>query len=330
MHKKWIVLATMAATAAQATLVAEWRLDEGSGTTTYDSVSSTASDTVNGTWTTGVNSSALSMNGTTAQSVGLNRNASDLGISGSGAKTIVGWFKTTGTGGSPGQSFWGWSPSNGLTAGADLRFKTQSGYLRFEVNSGYMTNATFVADGNWHMAAMIIDANDVVNTTQLALDGKYVSTYGNSATLINTVGSNVTYPEMYIGQSANGTSSFNGSVDSVGIFNTALSATDIAILNGLGRIGNNNMSYLTGAATLWAGAVGDTATINGVQWQKVSGLAGALGDWSQVGGANGVDSYMVLDGSGNGLQIIPEPATVGLLGLFGAAAVLRRRMKTGK
>ena len=316
-----MLIAAALATPASAALVAEWRLDEGSGTTTYDSVSSTASDTVNATWTSGVNSPAVTIDGTTGQAFGLNRNSTDLGINGSGAKTIVTWFKTTNSGAAPGQTIWGWSPTNGSTPLADLRFKTQSGTLRFEFNSGAATSSISVADGNWHMAAMIIEAGDSPNTTQFALDGIFVTTNGNSSTTINTSGPS-TFTEMYIGQAGNNTAPFNGSIDSVGIFNDALSATDVAILNGLGRIGNNYMSDLTAAATLWTD--GGTATINGVTWEKVTGLTGALGDWDGPG-ANGIGSYIVLDAAnGGGIQIIPEP-TVALLAGVGLLGLLRRR-----
>jgi len=317
-----MLIAAALAIPASAALVAEWRLDEGSGTTTYDSVSSTASDTVNGTWSAGVNSPALTFGGTQDKTFGLNRSSTDLGIDGTKAKTIVTWFKTTATGAAaPGQTIWGYSPTGGNTSGADLRFKTQGGALRFEFNGGAATNTISVADGSWHMAAMIIEAGDAVNTTQLALDGIFVATTGNTAQAINTG----TGGEMSIGNVGGNAANapFNGSIDSVGVFNTALSATDVAILNGLGRIGNNYMSDLAAAADLWAD--GGTATINGVQWQKVdSGLGASLGDWSQVGGANGVGSYITLDGSGGGIQIIPEP-TAALLAGVGLLGLLRRR-----
>ena len=115
-----------------------------------------------------------------------------------------------------------------------------------------------------------------------------------------------------------------GSIDDVGVYNNALNATDMAMVNGLGRTGGIGLDQLDEAQTLWS--VGGTAVIGGATWQKVTGLSGSLGDYS--GTVAGGDATIVLDGSGNGLQVIPEPSS-GLLLIAGAVGLglLRRKLR---
>jgi hypothetical protein len=161
-----------------------------------------------------------------------------------------------------------------------------------------------------------------LNNATVYIDGKVV-TLASNATAITTNAA-----PLVIGGSnhtADTTRNFHGLIDDVGVWNNALAATDAALVNGLARIGDNNLSALASAAALWGGLVNDTAVINGVMWEKVTGLSGSLGDWSQIGGANGSGSFIVLDGSGGGLVVIPEPSA-SLLAVFGLCGLLRRRV----
>jgi signal transduction histidine kinase len=99
---------------------------------------------------------------------------------------------------------------------------------------------------------------------------------------------------------------FAGQIDDTGIWDEALTAVDAALLNGLGRIGDNDLRWLPAAGTLWRSAVGSKAVINGRTWKKVSGLPGAIGDWVQAGGRNGAGSFIVLNQAGDGLQLFPQ------------------------
>jgi autotransporter-associated beta strand protein len=224
---------------SHADLVCHWRLDEGSGTTTTEAISSTASD-VFGTgivWSASTPGPAsvasLTADGAATARFGTNRNAQDVGINGSGTKTIVSWFKTSNPSSGTTRYLWGWSPTNGLTNGADLRFGVQNGGLRFEITGGAATNTvSLVNDGNWHMAAAIIEANDTISTIQFYLDGNLITATGNTSQLINTAGTGGSGPptpnEFYIGSNGNGTANnWIGSIDDVRIYNTALSKAEL-------------------------------------------------------------------------------------------------------
>ena len=224
---------------SQAALVGRWDLEEGSGTTTTEAISSTASDAF-GTgiaWSASTpgpaSAASLTGDGATTARFGTNRNAQDVGISGSGAKTIVTWFKTSAASSGTTRYLWGWSPTNGLTNGADLRFGVQNGGLRFEVTGGGANNTvSLVNDGNWHMAAAIIDANDTISTIQFYLDGNLITATGNTTQLINTAGTGAgtgTNPnEFFIASNGNGTANnWIGSIDDVRIYNTALSESEL-------------------------------------------------------------------------------------------------------
>ena len=165
-------------------------------------------------------------------------------------------------------------------------------------------------------------ASATLTNATVYIDGQMVS-LSSSTTALNTTAS----PLVIGGSNHNSdtTRNFHGLIDDVGIWSSALAATDAALVHGLGRIGNNDLSSLAAAATLWGGLVNDTATINGVTWQKVDGLTGTTGAWSQLNGPNGEGSFVVLNDSGSGLRVIPEPSSLILAFLAAGSLQLRRR-----
>jgi len=256
-----LILSVTATAASHAALVASWSLEGGSGTTTTESVTSTISDSFGAgvTWSTNTpgtaSNNSLAFTGATTARFGTNLNAATGGINGSGAKTIVAWFNTSAAASSTSRYLWGWSPSNGLTNGADLRFGVQNGGLRFEVTGGAATNTvSLVNDGAWHMAAAIIDASDTISTIQFYLDGNLITATGNASQLINTAGTGAgtgSNPnEFFIGSNGNGTANnWIGLIDNVQIYNTALTDAQLdsirtaipepaaALLGGMGLLG---------------------------------------------------------------------------------------------
>jgi hypothetical protein len=173
----------------------------------------------------------------------------------------------------------------------------------------------------WHHVLVTYPGGGDASTITVYLNGKTLG-MASGSTALNT--SAAAFVVAGSNHNSDTERNFHGQIDDVGYWSNGLSAVDAALLNGLGRIGDNNLDALAAASTLWGGLVNDTATINGVLWKKVGGLTGALGDWSQIGGANGNGSFIVLDGASNGLQIIPEPASL-LLSCLGLLGVLRRR-----
>ncbi len=92
--------------------------------------------------------------------------------------------------------------------------------------------------------------------------------------------------------------------------NKVFSATEVALVHGLGRIQGSNLSWLDEGVALWADSVGARAAINGVLWEKATGLKGSLGDWG--GSKDRRDGYIVLGSSGGGIQVVlPELSSQG-------------------
>lgn len=256
------------------------------------------------------------------------------GITGNNARSISLWIKAEGGASAvnPNDVFVGWGGTNATARNRfDLGLGNSSdNLLRIEINSGFAQSTAAsvnLRDGNWHHVTLSYAT--AVNSVSFYVNGKLYQTVNYSSNPVSTTdndlgvyigtgvreGSNaLKLQSAFIGSSAR---FWQGLIDDAGIWASAVGATDVALLNGLGRIGNNDLSTLAPAAALWAGAVNDTAVINGVTWQKVTGLTGALGDWSQVGGNNGVGSFIVLDGAGGGLRITAAPDLLSWVGTVG-------------
>jgi autotransporter-associated beta strand protein len=257
------------------------------------------------------------------------------GITGNNARSVTLWIKAEGgaSNASVNDAFIGWGGTN---ATARNRFdlglgNTNDSLLRVELNAGFAQSTTSTInfrDGNWHHVTL---SHAGGNSVSLYADGKLYQTVNYSATPVNTTDVNM---GVYLGcgvREGSGTNGlklqtayignparfWQGLIDDAGIWDSAVSATDAALLNGLGRIGNNDLSTLPPAAALWAGAVSNTAVINGITWQKVTGLTGSTGDWSQVGGNNGVGSFIVLDDTGGGIRIVAAPDLLTWVGTAG-------------
>lgn len=220
----------------QASLVANWDIEEGSGTTTTEAVSNTDGALGTGvSWSTdtpgGPQDYSLSFPDTTAGHVKTGLNAGDLGIDGTGAKTITGWFKTSSQ---SQQMFFGYSPSNGLGAGNDLRLgHDDSGYLRFEVSSGFaLYNGATVDDNAWHMAAIVISSGDTTDDVEFYLDGDLLTPTSSNGRAINTLASQTqgaAFDEILIGNGnpATDTQAWDGLIDNVRVYDTALTETQL-------------------------------------------------------------------------------------------------------
>lgn len=260
--------------------------------------------------------------------------SANFSISGTQARTISAWFKTPVDPGTPddGPTIVGMGNSSTTGRRFDIRLSTSNGsltstydgFIRLEAQGAATTSALDLGLDNeqWnHVFVTYTGSPTSLNGATVYINGSVVAMASNTTALSTAAAA------LVIGGSnhtADPERNFHGHIDDVGIWDTALAPVDAALVHGLARIGNNNLSSHDEAAALWGGLVDDTAVINGTTWKKVTGLTGAAGDWSQTNGANGAGSFIVLDGSGGGLQIIPEPSGT-ILGLLGALAILRRR-----
>jgi len=223
------------------------------------------------------------------------------GPSGSRPRSVSVWFQTAGNTGYF-DALFGWGGSQ------DRRrydFRLGGGDLRIEMGGGIGYSfrlAKKINDQRWHHALISFRGSDFRYHT-LYVDGKRA---GTSSSLQYPVNTPTTY-KVRIGtgvQRHTGSDKtardFNGRIDDFGIFNRALSAADAALIHGLGRFGVD-LSALQDARDLWAGPDGGTADIDGMTWRKTSGLQGRLGDYG--GSIATEDAYIVLGGSGSGIQI---------------------------
>lgn len=146
------------------------------------------------------------------------------GVSGSGARTIEAWIKTTGN----------FDPNNGgkqgvicdygsATTGGRFTFNILfNNRLRIEVQGSGLMGKTAVNDGNWHHVAVSYNPSASSNPYRLYVDGA-LDTAGDITTAINT-GSTVPFR---VGMRVDNINLFTGDIDEVRFYNTAL--TDSAI-----------------------------------------------------------------------------------------------------
>ncbi len=114
-----------------------------------------------------------------------------------------------------------------------------------------------------------------------------------------------------------------GLIDDVGIWSRALSAQEVAIINGLGRFVGLVLDSGGIDAVLAAYNATGSASSGVRTWSYKTGLTGPVG--TTGGSIAGGDAYIVL-GAGNGVQIvIPEPASLALLSISGLLLLPRRR-----
>lgn len=317
-----------------AALVAHWTFDsdlsDAAGSNDLTAAGSAAAGNSGGILGGGALGGASGgyLNGTTDQAA----TSGNFGISGSGTRTLSAWFKAPADPGAPddGPTLLGMGTSAATGNRFDIRLSNSTasiasnydGYLRAEFQGGARQSTADLGVDNdaWHHV-MVTYTGGNASTVTMYLDGKVISLAAGTTALDTSAAPFVVGGSNHITDTER---NFHGLIDDVGVWNTSLAASDAALVNGLARIGGNNLSGLAAAAALWGGSLGDTAEINGTTWMKTDGLAGTLGDWSQLNGSNGNGSFIVLDGAGSGIAIVPEPASA-LLGSLGLLALLRRR-----
>jgi hypothetical protein len=137
------------------------------------------------------------------------------GVGGSASRTMETWINST----VANKEIIGWGIN---TATEKWSFRINGdGTIRTEVNGGYVYGTTNVADGQWHHVACVLSGSNIA-TAQLYVDG-VLETVGASQT--QTVNTNTT-TNLTIGFGRNNTY-FNGLIDDVRIWNTALSAATL-------------------------------------------------------------------------------------------------------
>lgn len=193
-----------------------------------------------------------------------------------------------------------------------------SNSIRVEIGGMGVSGTTAVNDGNWHHVAVTYDPSASPNT-RLYIDGVLETT--GSLTGVNTgTGLGIT-----IGRRIDGVNFFDGDIDEVRVWNTALSANDIqasandefcAVPNALklyyrfnqGTAGGNN----AGLTTVIDDGFGNNGTLNNF------GLNGSGSNWvngSSILNSGGVTSYDTLSGC-NSVMLPSSGQTVTMSGAY--------------
>lgn len=162
------------------------------------------------------------------------------GVSGSGARTVEAWIRTTSSG-TKLDTIVEWGASKG-TAGARWTFRLHDAgskvVLRAEVQGGYAFGSTQVADGSWHHVAVVLPAGaGDVSQVRFFVDGLADPVASSAAQAVRTdatVGMAIgDSPSMAAGYGIH--RYFDGVVDEVAVYPTALSASQLAHHHDAGR-----------------------------------------------------------------------------------------------
>jgi len=151
------------------------------------------------------------------------------GVLGAQSRTVMAWVKT---GADRHMDIISWGNDRAgeqwllsATRGGS-RFEP-TGVLRLDVSGGYITGSTRVTDDQWHHVTVILEDDGSADVSDVTL---YVDGEPDTATKIvpqaihTTIGTNVK-----IGASSDGTDRFfEGSIDSVRVYEQALSGTEIS------------------------------------------------------------------------------------------------------
>jgi len=254
------------------------------------------------------NNSGIVLAGDTLGSDGRTRLGDQLDLAGVSSMTFATWVKSS-RASEYGTLFHGYGPPP--YAGYGVQTWPQTGQPRYHPgwsDSPYYDNGApgppNIMDGDWHHLVVTADGTAV----KFYIDGKTQPGWQKTQTAV----SQGSHPgDRFIGHhlDTEHDSQIVGHLDDMGIWrNKVLSATDVALVHGLGRVQGSDLSWLDEAAALWAGTADSTAAIDGILWKKATGLNGAPGD--SGGSKTARDGYIVLDDSGGGIQMVPSSSGV--------------------
>ncbi len=193
------------------------------------------------------------------------------GVTGNTPRTMEAWINTSVSN----KEILSWGINN-ATKKWILRVNG-NGTLRAEVNGGYIYGTTNIRDGQWHHVACVWSGSNITQA-KLYVDGVLESVGASASQGVNTS----TTTKLTVGHGFNNTY-FNGNIDEVRIWNTALSATTLydwknkAIDATHPNYSNLQLYYPlnegTGSVITDASTNGNNATVkNGSVWEEMEGV----------------------------------------------------------
>ena len=298
--------------AAQASgRVGDWRFEETSGTTIYDSSSYRNNGTIsaNVTRVPGISGNALQFNGTNAYAT-IPASGSLDAITGS---FTVGLSFQYGGAGTAGKNSWTLLSKNPTGSGYDAMFQfyinPSDCHLWVNVGSGTsqctLESGVAVNDGRFHQATLVYD--DIAKTYTMYFDGNAVATeavpstwmiFANTAPV--TLGCWPAYSDY-----------FNGIIDNVQIYNRALSASEVTAQTG-GPVGNWRFEETSGTTINDSSSYQNNGTISA----NVTRVPGISGNALQF---NGTNAYATIPASNSLNSIGTGSFSVGLWFKYGGA-----------
>ena len=191
--------------------------------------------------------------------------------------------------------------SNSTSVGIELSDGTARAYVRqSDANKSVRaTGTTDIFDDTWHHVVMVYASG--TGTASVYIDGRLDATESNY-----DVGANLAFDVGRVGAHQSDLRlAIGGLMDDLGIWNEALSPQQIALIHGLGHFVGANLADDGIIAVLHAFNTGSQGQAGGYQWAYTRGLTGPIGT---IGGSIAEkNAFIVLDGNGNGVRMVPNP-----------------------
>ena len=207
------------------------------------------------------------------------------GITGTGARTVACRIKTGAAGANTPIVSWGTDTSGGKW----VVKVDSSGKLRTEVNGGYITGTTSLSNDKWvHVAVTFTnDGSPNITDAKLYVNGVLETVSSSQAVALNTVSGS----DLKIGSDFSAVY-FNGLIDDLRIYNTALAQDRIKVLSDATIPVNELKGYwkfdeTSGTTATDSSGYGKQGTLNG-------GATWAVGKINNAVNLDGVDDYVSL------------------------------------
>lgn len=242
------------------------------------------------------------------------------GISGTGARTIEAWIKTTANtipaNGGQQQIITDWGT---FSTGQRFTFNVlYNGAIRIEIQGNGLSGNEDVTDGNWHYVAVVYDPS-ASNKYRLLVDG-HVDTIGNISVSQNT-GNSV---KLNIGRRIDGSRFFDGSIDEVRVYDYAKS--DSAVAADMNKQFCSFPSGLKAYYRLNDGTANSNNTGNNTASCEITGanngvlnnfsLSGNSSNWVSGPSLSGGDSYATVDTVNCSAYTAPSGNTYSFTGTY--------------